>query len=78
MKCTLSAALRKAFIDIGLRNIEMDKSPINGEEAVVCLDDFEREAVKVLPKNAFDYFRSGADDEATLRDNIDAFKRSVK
>jgi hypothetical protein len=44
---------------------------------VVCLDDFERQAIKVLTKNAFDYFRSGADDEVTLKDNENAFKRSV-
>jgi hypothetical protein len=47
----------------------MDKSPVKEDdvsrkEAVVCLDDFEKEAAKLLTKNAFDYIRSGADDES--------------
>ena len=41
----------------------------------VCLDDFERHAARVLPKYAYDYYRSGADDQVTLRDNVEAFRR---
>jgi hypothetical protein len=44
---------------------------------VVCLDDIEQYARRVLTKNAFDYYRSGADDQITLKDNVDAFRRSV-
>ena len=42
---------------------------------MVCVDDFERYACKTLSKNTLDYYRSGADEEITLRDNILAFKR---
>ena len=39
------------------------------------MEDIETIAVKVLPKNALDYFRSGADDMVTLKDNKNAFVR---
>jgi len=45
---------------------------------MVCVDDFERYACKILPKHALDYYRSGADEEITLTDNILAFRRSVE
>ncbi|XP_042361495.1 LOW QUALITY PROTEIN: hydroxyacid oxidase 1-like [Plectropomus leopardus] len=41
----------------------------------VCVEDFEREAKKVLPKAVYDYYRSGADEQHTLADNVAAFKR---
>lgn len=41
----------------------------------VCVNDFEQEAFKRLPKLALDYYRSGADEEQTLKDNITAFRR---
>ncbi|ELT87638.1 hypothetical protein CAPTEDRAFT_3947 [Capitella teleta] len=44
-------------------------------EPMVCVDDFERFAFQVLPRNAFDYYRSGANDQSTLKDNVAAFKR---
>ncbi|XP_064621883.1 2-Hydroxyacid oxidase 1-like [Lineus longissimus] len=44
-------------------------------EPLVCVDDFEKLAFKLLPKNALDYYRSGANHEQTLQDNTDAFKR---
>ena len=44
---------------------------------MVCLDDFERYASKVLPKYAYDYYRSGADDQITLKENAEAFRRFV-
>ena len=47
------------------------------DKGIVSLDDLESVAVKVLPKNALDYFRSGAEDMVTLKDNREAFKRSV-
>ena len=47
------------------------------DTGIVSLDDLESVAVKVLPKNALDYFRSGAEDMVTLKDNREAFKRSV-
>lgn len=42
---------------------------------MVCLDDFEKYAYKTLPRNALDYYRSGANQQITLRDNIAAFSR---
>ncbi|XP_026181807.1 2-Hydroxyacid oxidase 1 [Mastacembelus armatus] len=41
----------------------------------VCLSDFEEEARKVLPKAVYDYYRSGAEEQNTLADNIAAFNR---
>lgn len=41
----------------------------------VCVSDFEEEAKKVLPKAVYDYYRSGADDQKTLTDNVAAFDR---
>jgi 4-hydroxymandelate oxidase len=37
--------------------------------------DFEREAARLLPATAFDYYASGAHDELTLRDNREAYDR---
>jgi len=45
---------------------------------MVCVDDFERYAHKTLPKFALDYYRSGADEQITLKDNILAFRRFVE
>lgn len=41
----------------------------------VCVSDFEEEARKVLPKAVYDYYRSGADEQRTLADNVAAFTR---
>lgn len=43
----------------------------------VCLADIEEEAKKNLSGRKLSYFEGGADEELTLKDNIDAFKRSV-
>lgn len=39
--------------------------------------EFEEYAREYLPKNAFDYYQSGADDMVTLHENREAFKRLV-
>lgn len=44
-------------------------------DKLVCVPDFEEAAVKLLDKNTLNYYKSGADDEITLKDNKDAFKR---
>jgi 4-hydroxymandelate oxidase len=44
-------------------------------ERLLTVDDFERAAAAVLPRAAYDYYRSGADDERTLRENRRAFRR---
>lgn len=41
----------------------------------ICVDDYEQEAFKRLPKQALDYYRSGADEEVTLRANVEAFRK---
>jgi (S)-2-hydroxy-acid oxidase len=44
-------------------------------DKLVCVQDFEDEALQILDKNARNYFKSGADDEVTLQENKDAFSR---
>lgn len=41
----------------------------------VCVDDYEEEAKHRLDHNALDYYRSGADEELTLRANREAFRQ---
>ena len=43
--------------------------------AVVSLADIAQVAKEKLDRNAYSYFRSGADEEQTLRDNEAAFRR---
>ena len=40
-----------------------------------CLSDFEAYARKVLDRNAWGYYSSGANQEQTLRDNEEAFRK---
>ncbi|XP_074651429.1 2-Hydroxyacid oxidase 1-like [Tubulanus polymorphus] len=42
---------------------------------LVCVDDFEKEAFKILAPAALGYYKSGANEEVTLNNNITAFKR---
>uniref|UniRef100_A0A8C6ULW0 (S)-2-hydroxy-acid oxidase n=1 Tax=Neogobius melanostomus TaxID=47308 RepID=A0A8C6ULW0_9GOBI len=44
-------------------------------QTCVCVSDFEERARKVLPKAVYDYYRSGADEQRTLHDNVEAFSR---
>src|SRR5262245_22985176 len=46
-----------------------------GLKDLLTIDDFERAAAEVLPKMAYDYYRSGADGQRTLRANRRAFRR---
>ncbi|CAF2333212.1 unnamed protein product [Rotaria sp. Silwood2] len=39
------------------------------------IEDYHQVAKEKLSKMAYDYYRSGADDELTLKDNIDAYRR---
>ena len=43
----------------------------------VCLADFETHFKHCLDKNARDYFSSGANQEQTLKDNVQAFSRWI-
>lgn len=45
--------------------------------SVTCLQDIEDFALKTLPRNALDYYKSGADHMVTLRENRNAFQRYV-
>ena len=42
---------------------------------LVNISDFEKLAKEKLPQMAYDYYSSGANDEITLRENIEAYKR---
>jgi 4-hydroxymandelate oxidase len=44
-------------------------------ERLLTTDDFEAAAANVLPRMAYDYYRSGADDQQTLKQNRRAFGR---
>src|SRR3979411_2054331 len=46
-----------------------------GAAAPLKLDDFEPAARAVLPQDVYDYIAGGAEDEATLRGNREAFAR---
>lgn len=39
------------------------------------VEDYHQAAKEKLPKMAYDYYRSGADDELTLQENVAAFRR---
>lgn len=41
----------------------------------ICVDDYEKEAYKRLSKESLGYYASGADEEITLRANVESFKR---
>lgn len=43
--------------------------------AIVCLDDFEKYAQETMSKYIFNFFSRGADEEVTLGENRNAFKR---
>ena len=42
---------------------------------MLCIDDIERYALQHLSKASADYYKSGANDEQTLRENRIAFSR---
>ncbi|XP_062981383.1 2-Hydroxyacid oxidase 1 [Elgaria multicarinata webbii] len=44
-------------------------------ERPICIADFEQLAKKNLRKSVYDYYKSGADDQQTLAENVAAFSR---
>ncbi|XP_063172168.1 2-Hydroxyacid oxidase 1 [Candoia aspera] len=44
-------------------------------ERPICIADFEQYAKKFLQKSVYDYYKSGADDQQTLAENVAAFSR---
>ncbi|MCA1840663.1 MAG: alpha-hydroxy-acid oxidizing protein [Actinobacteria bacterium] len=47
---------------------------MSSERKFIILDDYEEAASKVIPEMAWDYYRSGSDDENTLKANRKAFE----
>ena len=45
------------------------------DELLLSVDDFEKYALNILSKPIGDYYRGGADNEETLRNNRKAFSR---
>jgi 4-hydroxymandelate oxidase len=45
------------------------------DHPLIALHEYEKAAVERLPRMAYDYYASGADDERTLRDNEQAYGR---
>lgn len=45
------------------------------ERRMLCIQDYEDHAASALAPLIYEYYRGGADQEQTLRDNRDAFKR---
>lgn len=61
--------------NMGILNLDSKSITTTQPAPVVNLDDVEKEARKKLKKSAFDYYRSGATNEYTLRENDRAFQR---
>lgn len=59
----------KSFLQLIYTKNEKMNTPL------VSVSDFEQHAYKVLPRNALDYYKSGAGQEQTLKDNPLAFSR---
>lgn len=47
----------------------------NAHSSLVCIPDFEKAARAALSRMTWDYYRSGADAERTLRENVRAYRR---
>jgi (S)-2-hydroxy-acid oxidase len=47
------------------------------DSGIVCLQDIEEFAHRILGRNALDFYRGGADQQRTLRDNKEAFSRQA-
>ena len=43
--------------------------------SLICLNDYEEKAQQLLGKKTVDYFATGADDEQTVKENMQDFKR---
>ena len=51
------------------------KTPDDHSTAAVVVNDFVGQAKSRLPQASFEYITSGSEDEVTLRDNVEAFRR---
>lgn len=43
----------------------------------VCVNDFEELVRNTLPQYAYDFYASGANEEFTLKENCEAYKRYI-
>ena len=50
-------------------------SPASQLPALINIEYYHQHARRYLPKQVYDYYRSGAHDEHTLRENVDAYRR---
>jgi (S)-2-hydroxy-acid oxidase len=50
---------------------------MSAEEDPITIDEFEQIARSKLPKNVFDYYASGADEQKALKRNQTAFDQYV-
>lgn len=58
-------------------NLTYERSCVQAKMAgePVNVNEFQELARKVLPKMYYDFFAGGAEDEYTLKENIEAFHR---
>ena len=47
------------------------------DSSLVCVADYEHRTLQILDRNARDYYKSGANNEQTLDDNVRDFQRCV-
>jgi len=55
--------------------IGLSSSESSSSASLVCIPDFEKAARSALSRMTWDYYRSGADAERTLRENVRAYRR---
>lgn len=76
---TLPAIVKGAKAKVAHAEVNMDYSLVPPLEAVLNVHDFEHISKKKLiangKKQAYDYYSSGADDELTYQENVNAFQR---
>jgi len=49
----------------------------SADEPALCLEDFEKKAKEKSSDRSLRFLIGGADEELTMKDNVDAFKRYV-
>ncbi|CAF0774627.1 unnamed protein product [Rotaria sp. Silwood1] len=54
---------------------QMNTSIPQASRILLNIEDYHQAAKEKLSKMAYDYYRSGADDELTLKDNVEAYRR---
>ena len=57
------------------RSSYMDSTNLKSSRVLLNIEDYHQVAKERLPKMAYDYYRSGADDELTVHENVAAYRR---